>query len=275
MMRILIHVHVYYKEMWSELQDCLANVMNDNLCDLYVTMVENHKDLADTIKSFYQNANIEIVENKGFDIAPFIHVINKVNLDNYDLLVKLHTKRNIPISSFRFNGFYLGGKKWRECLLGFCKTQENWKKSIDLLKRDDISMISKYQLLTNADVSVETDLLSNLEKRLGLEHIPNQTFVSGTMFVCKANIFKPLQNKICVDEFKPTSRDGKDRLPFLCEVLFGCLNRNSRIVSYDGKNGRMEKFLTAVSSFLYRHKITDTKESIKILGIPVYKKKIK
>lgn len=274
-MRILSHVHIYYKEMWPELQNCLANIMKDNQCDLYVTMVENHENLINEIKSFYPNANIEIVENKGFDIAPFIQVINKVDLNNYDLLVKLHTKRDIPIASFKFNGFYLGGKKWRECLLGFCKTSENWKKSIDLLKRDDISMISKYQLLTNADVSVETDLLSNLEKRLGLEHIPNQTFVSGTMFVCKANIFKPLQNKISVDEFLPTSRDGKDRLPFLCEVLFGCLNRNGKIVSYDNKSGRLEKFLTDISSFVYRHKITDTKESIKILGIPVYKKKIK
>lgn len=275
MTRILIHVHIYYKEMWPELQSCLSNIIKDNQYDLYVTMVEKHKDLIDEIKAFYPRVNIEIVENKGFDIAPFIYVINKVNLDNYDLLVKMHTKRDVPIASFKFNGFYLGGKKWRECLLGFCKTPNNWKKSVALLKRDDVSMVSKYQLLTKVDTSIENDLLMDIEKRLGLKHIPNQIFVSGTMFVCKANIFKPLQNKINVDEFLPTSRDGKDRLPFLCEVLFGCLNRNGRIVSYDGKSGYMEKFLIAISSFLYRHKITDTKESIKILGIPVYKKKIK
>lgn len=261
--------------MWPELRVCLSNIIKNNQCDLYVTMVEKHEDLTSDLKSFYPSVNIEIVENKGFDIAPFIHIINKTDLDNYDLLVKLHTKRDVPIASFKFNGFYLGGNKWRECLLSFCKTSDNWKKSLDWLKRDDVSMVSKYQLLTNVDVSIETDLLANLEKRLDLEHIPNQTFVSGTMFVCKANIFKPLQNKISVDEFLPTSRDGKDKLPFLCEVLFGCLNRNGKIVSYDSKNGHLEKFFTAILSFLYRHKKTNTKEGIKILGIPVYKRKIK
>lgn len=199
--------------MWPELQSCLSNIIKDNQYDLYVTMVEKHKDLIDEIKAFYPRVNIEIVENKGFDIAPFIYVINKVNLDNYDLLVKMHTKRDVPIASFKFNGFYLGGKKWRECLLGFCKTPNNWKKSVALLKRDDVSMVSKYQLLTKVDTSIENDLLMDIEKRLGLKHIPNQIFVSGTMFVCKANIFKPLQNKINVDEFLPTSRDEKTGFP--------------------------------------------------------------
>ena len=61
-MRILSHVHIYYKEMWPELQKCLTNVMKNNQCDLYVTMVEKHEDLITDIKSFYPDTNIEIID---------------------------------------------------------------------------------------------------------------------------------------------------------------------------------------------------------------------
>ena len=39
-------------------------------------------------------AKISIVENRGFDVGPFIKTISELNLDNYDFIVKLHTKRN-------------------------------------------------------------------------------------------------------------------------------------------------------------------------------------
>ena len=273
-MRILSHVHIYYKEMWPELQKCLTNVMKNNQCDLYVTMVEKHEDLITDIKSFYPDTNIEIIENKGFDVAPFIHIINKVDLNNYDLVVKLHTKRNIDAKSFFINGFNVGADKWRKYLLNFCRTSKNWNASLKLLERDDVSCVSDYHIILNQDDNVSDDYIDNLEKKLDITYSRERKFVAGTMFVTKAYVFKSLQNKLKFDEFGPSARNNGDYLPYACERIFGFIN-DKKIVSYDGKNGKIEKILSLLSSFVYRHKINDTKESIKILGIPVYKKKIK
>lgn len=270
MKTILVHLHVYYPHLYKDLKDCLLNITTHKI-DLFVTMVEEHPEVISDIKATFPNAKIEILENKGFDIAPFIHVLNKVNLDDYDLLVKLHTKRDINSRPFLVNGFDVGGGKWRNYLLNFCKTEENWKKSLNLLNRDDVTMVSDYHVILKQDDNVDTKYLDELEKKLKISYSKEREFVAGTMFVAKANIFKPLQNKLKSEEFSSSVRNTGDDLPYACERIFGFVN-DGKIVSFDGKKGILEKYLTLILSFVYKHKITDKKESIKILGVPVYKK---
>lgn len=267
---ILAHVHIYYPHLYKDIKECLLNITTHKI-DLFVTMVEEHSEVISDIKATFPNAKIEILENKGFDIAPFIHVINKVNLDDYDLVVKLHSKRDINSRPFLVNGFDVGGDKWRNYLLNFCKTEENWTKSLNLLNRDDITMVSDYHVILKQDDNVDTKYLDELEKKLKISYSKEREFVAGTMFVAKANIFKPLQNKLKSEEFSSSVRNTGDDLPYACERIFGFVN-DGKIVSFDEKKGVLERYIELILRFICTRKITDKKETIKIFKIPVYKK---
>ena len=275
MKRVLIHVHIYYAEMWPELKACLQNVFATTDCRLFVTIVAPNEALEKDIKAFCPAAAIEVVENRGFDIAPFLHILNKVDLQNFDYIVKLHTKRHITTKSFVFNGFDLSGDRWRQYLLSFCQTPENWQKTLRLLEGDSVTMVSECHLISDADKSIDIPALRDFERRFGLVWRPHQAFVSGTMFAAKARLFLPLQHKISPAEFLPTTRDGTDKLPYLCEVLFGCLAPKNTIVSFDGKKASWRRGLAAFGRFIWRHKISPQKEIIKVCGIPIYRKKLK
>ncbi|MDD4557247.1 MAG: DUF1796 family putative cysteine peptidase [Alphaproteobacteria bacterium] len=226
--------------------------------------------------TFEQRFNLFINKFKRFfDKKDLTHIDidKKANKDVYQNTYtnKLHTKRDINSRPFLVNGFDVGGGKWRNYLLNFCKTEENWKKSLNLLNRDDVTMVSDYHVILKQDDNVDTKYLDELEKKLKISYSKEREFVAGTMFVAKANIFKPLQNKLKSEEFSSSVRNTGDDLPYACERIFGFVN-DGKIVSFDGKKGILEKYLTLILSFVYKHKITDKKESIKILGVPVYKK---
>ncbi len=94
---IFVHCHIYYPELWPELKTCIQNI-HPYPFELFVTMVENHQRIINDILSSFPNAHIEIVENRGYDIGPFVYTLNKIVLDNYSYIIKLHTKRNIDVN---------------------------------------------------------------------------------------------------------------------------------------------------------------------------------
>lgn len=97
MKKILVHVHIFYENLYPELKACLLN-LNDYNCDYIFTFVKENEALESDIKSTFKNVNVEIVKNLGFDLGPFVHVLNEVNLNDYSYVIKLHTKRDIPLN---------------------------------------------------------------------------------------------------------------------------------------------------------------------------------
>ena len=97
---ILVVGHIYYLHLWLELKKCIQNI-EPYPFELYVTMTEKVPDVEKDIRQTFPKAVVEIVENRGYDIAPFLHVL-KINLDDYSYIVKLHTKRDLSkIENFR------------------------------------------------------------------------------------------------------------------------------------------------------------------------------
>lgn len=91
MPEILVHVHLFYPEFWNEISACLKNISLPY--DLVVTLVENDSKTIENIKGIKSDARIEIVENRGFDVAPFIKVMRENDLSRYDFVIHLHSKR--------------------------------------------------------------------------------------------------------------------------------------------------------------------------------------
>lgn len=282
MKKILVHIHIYYPSLYYELKNCINNITDD--FDLYVSMVEEHKDIIDDLQNNFKNVNIDIVENRGYDVGPFIEVLNKVNLDDYSYIIKLHTKRDIKDKGiYLTNGFIVYGDRWRNDLLSFMK---HYKKAINLLENNKkVGMIAGTNvILTQKQDEKEENLIQNIKdiyKKFDI--IPENDkylFVAGTMFIVRTELFKKLQNKFKLEDFETPQKEPT--LAHKLERIFGIIvcyngykitnvNNNYNYKLYYFKN----KVRFETKRFFFQKKITtNNKLIIKVLKIPVFTKRL-
>ena len=273
MPKILVHVHLYYQEMWPELKACLQNITAEY--DLFVTMVEDKAELRADILAFSPEAKINIVPNKGFDIAPFIDVLNKVDLTKYDYIIKLHTKRDMPKGTLR-NGFDVSGNKWREYLLTFLRNQKTFEKCLSAFSQDKtLGMIADYHLIVKNDRKNEEAVRKAQELLTSLKlQTKDNRYVMGTMFMARAKLFEPIKKlNLNFDDFSSSVR-GEDILPYALECLLGyvvCVQAYKildplHVFLYQS----FAKIFAKISTFIYRKKIkSDGQTIIKICKVPL------
>lgn len=279
---ILVHCHIYYKDMWPELKQCISNIAPYPF-DLYVTMVEEHKDIISDINKNFPQAKIEIVENRGYDIGPFIHVINQVNLIDYSYVVKIHTKSDKPNPTYLL-GFNASDDRWRKELLKFT---ENWTETISFMESNhNVGMASGANVIITRDEDLENEVkmkADNWVKKLdfAVDNNKEYSFVAGTMFILKADLLSKLQHKVELKDFEYSS-ESKKSLAHIMERIFGM------IVCYSGYKicdvqglyphckviNKIKNFVVRFTRFFYQKKITRKGDMIiKILKIPVYHQK--
>lgn len=282
MKKILVHLHIYYPSLYDELKSYINNITDG--FDLYVSMVEEHKDIIDDLQNNFKNVNIDIVENRGYDVGPFIEVLNKVNLDDYSYIIKLHTKRDIKDKGiYLTNGFIVYGDRWRNDLLSFMK---HYKKAINLLENNKkVGMIAGTNvILTQKQDEKEENLIQNIKdiyKKFDI--IPENDkylFVAGTMFIVRTELFKKLQNKFKLEDFETPQKEPT--LAHKLERIFGIIvcyngykitnvNNNYNYKLYYFKN----KVRFETKRFFFQKKITtNNKLIIKVLKIPVFTKRL-
>ena len=131
---ILIHCHIFYPQLWNELKQFILSI-SPHPFELFVTLVEEHFILEKDIHKTFPKAHIEIVANRGYDIGPFVHVLNKVDLDKYSYVIKLHTKRDMPIGAM-LGTMNVAGKRWREYALSFLKTPQVFDQTLKAFEQN-------------------------------------------------------------------------------------------------------------------------------------------
>lgn len=219
---ILVHIHIFYPELWHDLKKCMQNIA-EYPYDLYVTMIEPHKEVEQDILQNFPAAKIEIVENRGYDIGPFIHVLNSVDLNDYSYIIKLHTKRDYVVPFF-INKEKMIGSRWRNLLLEPFIKKTNLRKAIKLLENDTVGAVAKGILVLDEIRDMASGLLNavkNITEEIGLKY-QKYVFVAGTMFIAKAELFKCLQHKEQIFQFSLSSQDRNylDKV-YVCERLLG------------------------------------------------------
>lgn len=233
MKKFLVIAHVYYHDLWYLLDRCIQNLPKDSF-DLIVTTTSNIEELSSKVKEHSPNAKVELCENRGYDIWPFIKALKTVNLDEYEFLIKLHTKRNMgKIVAIIDNKYFFRGQYWRNMLLSFISSKENFDKSLEAFKDPSVGMINNHRLF---DITRETTdnphlvyCLNESRKLLsevGISAKPcdEVKYVAGTMFICRAAIFKPLQEmNFDVNRFAVVNRKNENDLAHVMERVFGWL----------------------------------------------------
>jgi len=233
--KLLVHLHLFYEDMLEQMFSYLNN-LQDFHYDLFVSLVCRNNEIEKKIKYLQPNAKIIYVDNKGFDVYPFIVVLNTVDIDEYNYVIKIHTKRNLDKAVVLHGKYYIAsGGYWREKLLCFLESKDNFKTAIELLHNEDVGMVSHYKLIDDEIGECNESRALNLLNEIGLT-LNKKRFVMGTMFVCKAELLKPLKRLhyefevIDSMNVKNTTKDGL--LAHVYERLFGWIiySQNKKIV---------------------------------------------
>ena len=283
-MKICIHLHLFYTEMLDEMLRYIDNFSTnkDIEYDLYVTLCKHNKKVEDRIFKFKDNAQIIVVSNRGYDLAPFLHVSKMINLDDYDYIIKLHSKRDLPSPAY-LPTCRLKRDKWRIKLLEFMSSPKHIRLTLKRFEKSpDIGMISSPELIIS---SQKEDTSANIRaerimRGMGLQ-MKNHKFVAGTMFIARAKLFRMWQmlpyDAMDFEEFDVSHKGGT--LAHALERVLGYMiaAQGYKIASY--QKSKLYFYLkVALYKFrnfvFYKRVNSKNKLHIKICKIPVYSKQL-
>lgn len=215
--KIAIHAHVFYDELWAELAVCINNFTDvcgaDNV-DVFITYPDGKPQMREALPKLLNAPPCKIipVPNRGYDVGPFFAVLNDLDLDAYDYVVKLHTKRDVPFCVVNFH--IMRGGEWRRELLSFCNTPNAVSASLKALARDEtLGMIAGRSLIDYSGVGSAAEGVGdswNVLSGCGVEST-NTTVVYGTMFMVRAKLLKPIYRKVYNDQFPLITTENAHR----------------------------------------------------------------
>lgn len=186
---------MFYEKSWREIKEYLKNPDVYDY-DLIVTVTKDRisKQTLDDIRSYKTNADIQICENCGFDLLPFVLALKKVNIDNYDVIYKLQSKSTKRKFIFIYKQIFLR-RDWFVNLFEGVLSAKVVHKTIDLLYNDDtIGLVAAKNLICH-DPKHKWQMVEEIAQKLNLEIIPGggYIFVAGTCFAVKAKCLKQIQ----------------------------------------------------------------------------------
>lgn len=279
---IAVHLHLYYPHMWERIKNRLIN-MADYPYHLYVTMPPENEYLANEIKAFHFPTTVYIVENCGYDVGPFIYFLNHIKPEEYDFIIKIHTKSDKSGDDTLINKKYLNRKFWSEqlvdALIGSKKIFERNLRAF--IKDQTIGMIgSKYCITSQYKNGPLIENKANeVMQKLGSKMRLPITFVAGTMFMVRGKILQKLRGAYKIEDFAVTDGKIKDgTLAHAMERVFGCMvtAEGYKIKGFDYNIlFEINNKIKSLKRFIYQKKITNSGFlQIKTFKITVYRKKL-
>ncbi len=281
-LKLAIHLHLYYTDMWDEFADLLQN-MGRYPYDLYVTLVKSQPEIENRIRELCPSAKIWIVDNLGYDIGPFVDFLHHIDLSEYDLIMKLHTKNKSNGVDTLINGHYISRKFWfkllTHSLLGSKKLFHKNIKAFD--KYPDLGMVASKSLITSDNICSDSvrDEVCTVMERLGYPIPKKICFVAGTMFMCRACLLQKIKDNFRIQDFCASEGTGKDgTLAHVLERVFGCLTIAD---GYEMQGFDRDVFISVSFNifgfcrFIYCNKVTKNNyRLIKFIKIPIYHRKL-
>lgn len=276
---LAVHLHLYYVEMWPEIKDYLTNIRNYPY-DLFVTLVAENSSLEKEIKAFKPDAKIWIVENRGYDVGPFIDFLHHIHLADYDYILKIHTKNTTRDCLTHINQFYLKNSEWSKLLWdGVLKTPKRVKEIMELLADESVGMVGSGFLVTKTlkNTNQIKETCYSVIRKMGITVPKKVVFIPGTMFWVKSKLMEPIKNNFQLTDFEESGASGIDgSLAHVMERVLGCVVDSQ---GYQIKGVGFEfwtAFMLAIRPFVkfcFQKKITHNgKMIIKVLKLPVYRK---
>lgn len=193
-MRVLVVFHIYYPEFVSYYLDKLANIHSCDW-DLVVTGSGLEQELLDRLRALNPGMRYVQVTNAGYDVWPLIYALKQVNLDDYDFVIKIHTK-NQDGQVVKLHGESMDGKRWMQYLVdAMIGTPEVFSNLLRYFEKDPYAGIAysrHLDFICRGDNVEDCSRLDEELSRLNVRRKGNH-FCAGTMFAVRASALKCLQ----------------------------------------------------------------------------------
>ncbi|HEY1862158.1 MAG TPA: rhamnan synthesis F family protein, partial [Roseiarcus sp.] len=194
---VAIVAHIYYEDTWPDIAGALRGLTVP--FDLIVTTVAGREGLIEWIRRSYPRAEIEIMENRGRDIGPFLVLLEYGRFDGYRYVCKIHGKKSIDGGRKTYMG-----EMWRRRLLfDLLGGPGAASAAVDMFERDpSIGMIGPRAFrLPNAGYpevlswSANRSMTLKIAERMGVPAAKFRLdFFGGTMFWVRPEALKPLRD---------------------------------------------------------------------------------
>ena len=194
---IAVVVHIYYEDTWPDIAGALRGLTIP--FDLIVTTVAGRERLIETIRQAYPRADIEVVDNRGRDVGPFMTLLERGRLDRYKYICKIHGKKSIDGR----RKTYMGAMWRRRLLFDLLGAPGAANAAIDMFERDPtVGMIGPRAFRLPKDGysedlswSANRSMTLKIAERMGVPADEFRLdFFGGTMFWVRPEALKPLAN---------------------------------------------------------------------------------
>ena len=232
--RIAVVAHIFYEEIWPDIANAIRNLLDvpEYRVDIFLTYPVRPEDrrnrMERALSKEFPAADLVAVPNRGWDVGPFFLTLNKLKLDEYSLVVKLHTKRDIP--TFWINFWPFHGGEWRRSLLSFCATPKAARRTLRAFRTQPrLGMVAGERVIDPCGYGSgrTPELQAAMVVSVGLK--PRQmTAVYGTMWAVRAQLLRPLWRRYSEEDFcltNPSNPHAEYGLAGDWEGAFGMLIR--------------------------------------------------
>jgi lipopolysaccharide biosynthesis protein len=231
--KLAVVVHAFYRDIFLELLDLLADIHSISIKLFVTTPRDQCTDIDLDLKKSGFKYCIFPVENRGRDVLPFLAVMPRVMEEDFDYVLKLHTKK----STHRDDG-----DVWRTDIFGKLVGEEACAAAFDQFEKNaDIGIIGPSGHLVPMDYywGSNAQRVEVLAFRLGqkMETVHKLSFVAGTMFYARINALNPLFNLAIEDsEFEAESGqiDGTLAHAFERAIAISCYAAGYKLAESNG-----------------------------------------
>ena len=224
-MKILVHLHVFYHDQVPWFLESFRSLKGRDW-DLVVTECAPHAQTEKLVRSVKPDARFVLVENRGYDVWPFLYLLSTEDWTGYDVVFKLHTKHITGSKVVHLNHLHLKGSQWRDLLVEALLGSEAQVQEILQLFQDrpEVGMVCAGKLYTRLHFPEDEELLEAELERLGLR-TEERRFCSGTMMAFRPGVLQVLRGRsFCADMFPEESpTDGKATMAHVYERVLSLL----------------------------------------------------
>lgn len=227
-LRIAVHIHLYYVDLLDELLEAVAQL--PNAPDVFISTPHEPTALREKATQRLPSVTVWQCPNQGKDIGPFIDAIQRFNLPDYDLVLKIHGKKSENAASYMqvirqlFGQDIQDGDDWRRKLIyPLAGSKEIAQEVLEqFASNPQIGMIGAEQFLCTAP-DANRAAYEAVCHRLNIATQP--LFFGGTMFWIRGAALRPfITANFTLDDFSVADQGAvENTLEHQLERVFGAL----------------------------------------------------
>lgn len=183
-MQIAILLYLYHLDLWDEYKNLILKNCDNYTLFLGLCRDNDNQRVINDCKKNFKNCEIQIFENKGVDIGPFLKQLEIVDENKYPFFIKVHGKKSILSNKLYLN--------WRVNLLdSLIGSKFTFNKNLELIKNKNIGCVFNKSYL-NKNQSNLTFKIKEILNILGLEYkkLSGSDYMMGSIYLSKTSLFK-------------------------------------------------------------------------------------